>query len=292
MNSRLNRSLHIKILISVTPAVVLFGAFLVYPIFTLVWSSFYRWTLRELTFVGWENYARLLTDQAFSAALSNTTVWLLVAMFLHVPLGVYVAIVLSKKFPGWKIFRTFFFLPNVVSVAAWAMLWRNAYNPRFGLVNSFLDAVGLEAIARAWLSDSSVALGAVIFSWFFNIGFYMIICLAEIASIPQELYESAAIDGATERQKDFYITLPLLRRVIGTCMVLAVSLSLVGFEYVFFMTRGGPSNATMTLPFYVWRLYTIPRFGYSNLVGLVTLLFGFGTIIIVQLVVRFREGGR
>lgn len=289
MSSHLNRQLHTQIYISLLPALVLFGLFFIYPIVTLGWSSFFLWNLREMTFVGLENYVRLMLDEAFLTALRNTAVWLAVAMFLHVPLGVLVAIILSKQFRGWKLFRTFFFLPNVVSIAAWAILYRNAFNPRFGLINNILESVGLETFTRAWLSNSDTALAAVIFSWFFNIGFYMIICLAEIASIPGELYESARIDGATETQQDRYITLPLLRRVIGTCMVLAVSLSLVGFEYIFLMTRGGPANATMTLPFYIYRLYTVPRFGYSNLVGLVTLLLGFATILVVQRIVKFRE---
>jgi raffinose/stachyose/melibiose transport system permease protein len=212
-----------------------------------------------------------------------------VATLLHVPLGVYIAITLSKKLPGWRLFRTFFFLPNVISLAAWSMMFRSVYNQRFGLLNSLLELVGLDGLTANWLASTDTALFAVILSWFFNIGFYMIITMAEIASIPEQLYEAAEIDGATEGQRDRYITFPLLRKILGTCMVLAVSISLVGFEYVFLMTRGGPANQTMTLPLYVYRMYTLPQYGYSNTIGLVTLFFGLAVMLVINRTFRLQE---
>jgi raffinose/stachyose/melibiose transport system permease protein len=289
MRTQLQKGLNRSIALSILPAAILFAVFFVVPIATLAWSSFTIWDLRQLRFNGFGNYVRMFQDDAFVRGVANTAIWVGVATMLHVPLGVYLAVVLSKKIRGWKLFRTFFFLPNVISLAAWAMMYRSVFNQRFGLLNSALELIGLGAYTADWLAQTDTALFAIILSWFFNIGFYLIITMAEIASIPEQLYEAAKIDGATEAQQDRYITFPLLRKILGTCMVLAVSISLVGFEYVFLMTGGGPANRTMTLPLYVYRMYTIPQYGYSNTIGLATLLFGIIAMLLINRTFRMQE---
>lgn len=289
MKKHLHRGLYPSIFISILPAALLFAVFFIVPIITLIWSSFTIWDLRQLEFNGFRNYVRMFQDKAFLRGIGNTAIWVGVATVLHVPLGVYLAVILSKKIPGWKLFRTFFFLPNVISLAAWAMMYRSVFNARFGLLNSILEFVGLEILTNDWLAQTNTALFAVILSWFFNIGFYLIITMAEIASIPEQLYEAAEIDGATKGQQDRYITFPLLKKILGTCMVLAVSISLVGFEYVFLMTGGGPANRTMTLPLYVYRMYTIPQYGYSNTIGLFTLFFGVAVMLLINRFFKMQE---
>ena len=285
-----NRALARSIFISLIPAAILFSLFFLYPLITLGWSSFTLWDLRRLEWNGIGNYVRMFQDSAFLISVRNTAIWVGVATLLHVPLGVYIAVTLSKNFRGWKFFRTFFFLPNVISIAAWSVMYRSVYNQRFGALNALLEFVGLEQFTANSLAQIDTALFAVILSWFFNIGFYLIITMAEITSIPGELYEAADIDGAAPSQKDRYITFPLLRKIIGTCMVLAVSISLIGFEYVYLMTEGGPANQTMTLPMYVYRMYRLPQYGYSNTIGLFTLLFGFAALLVIHRSFRMNEG--
>lgn len=285
----MTRNLRISIAASLMPACVIFTVFFIIPIGIMIVTSFYDWGARGMTFIGLENYIRLMDDFAFHDALRNTAIWVAAAILLHVPLAVLVAVVLSKKMMGWKIFRTLFFIPNIISYAALSVVFLNFYNARFGLLNSILDSVGLGHWGRDWLFSTDTALAAIIFSWLFHVGLYMIIVMAEIVAIPDEIYEAADIDGASAVQKDLYITLPLLRNIIGTCMILAATQSLIYFEGVLLMTNGGPANATLNLPMFAYQEYSLFRWGYTNTIGLVILSAGLMLILIIKTIFRVGE---
>ena len=279
-----------NIFLSLLPAIVIFTIFLVIPILIMGVTSFFSWTGSGLEFVGTFNYERLFTrDRAYGAALRNTLVWIGVALFIHIPLAVLVAMILSKKIRGWKIFRTLFFIPNIVSYASLSIVFLAFYNARYGMLNTTLGSFGLEQFQQDWLFQRETALAAIILTWVFMIGFYMIIILAEIASIPESLYEASAIDGANAWQQDLYITLPLLRNAIGTSMILAATLSLIYFEGIFLMTQGGPANATMNLPMLAYSQYQNFRWGYTNAIGTTILLLGLVFILIIRTVFRVGE---
>ncbi len=285
----MKRDLYRGIALSLAPAVLLFSIFFLLPLGAVIYTSFYDWNLSGLSFVGLENYREMFDERAFQKAVRNNLIWSAAVIFLHVPLATFAAILLSEKMPGWKVFRTLFFIPNMISWAALALIYRNVvYNPQWGLVNSVLERVGLESLQRQWLADLTWALPAVIATWMFNIGLWMVIIMAEIASIPGSLYEAAEIDGATRPQQVRHITLPLLRNVIGTCMILSVSIGLVSFEVIFLMTEGGPANETMNLAMHLYNKFTFTQFGYANAIGV--FLIGLGFLLMMILNRAFRVG--
>jgi raffinose/stachyose/melibiose transport system permease protein len=217
------------------------------------------------------------------------TIWLAASTLVHVPLAVIVALILARKMPGWKVFRTVFFLPNIVSYAALAMVFVAFYNARYGMLNESLSGIGLSELRQDWLFTPSTALAAIIATWLFHVGLFTVIIMAEIASIPESLYEAATVDGAKAWQRDLFITLPLLRTVIGTCMILAATMSLIYFEGIFLMTGGGPADATLNLPMFAYRHYSQFNWGYANAIGVIILLMGVLAILTIRRVFRGRE---
>ena len=284
----LNRSFKRSIYLSLLPAVVIFTVFMVIPILILIGTSFTRWRTSGITAAGLANYARLLNDPAFWKAVTNTGIWMGAAALIHVPLAVLVAMILSRKVRGWKLFRTLFFLPNIVSYASLAIVFGAAYNPRYGVVNNALDALGFKR--QDFLFQTDTALAALILTWLFMVGLYMIIIMAEIVAIPDSLYEAASIDGATRTQQDVFVTLPLLRNVVGTCVILAVTQSLIYFEGILLLTNGGPRNATLNLPMFAYQKYQLFEWGYANAIGVVIFILGLLSIALVWSL--FRVGKR
>lgn len=283
--------MRLSIGLSLLPAAVLFTTFMIVPIGIMIVTSFYQWNAFGLQFLGFDNYIRLFTaDRASTAALSNTATWILAACLLHVPMGLMVAVILSKKMRGWRIFRTLFFIPNIISYASLSIVYLSFFNARYGLLNSTLGGIGLEGLQQDWLFQTDTALYAMIATWLFQIGLYMLLFMAEIAAIPESLYEAAEIDGATEFQKDLLITVPLLRNIIGTAMILAATQSLIYFEGILLMTNGGPANATLNMPMFAYRNYSNFNWGYTNAIGVLILILGI--VLIVTIRALFRVGRR
>jgi raffinose/stachyose/melibiose transport system permease protein len=281
-----------SIALALAPAVAIFGTIFVVPIGTLLVTSLFTWDSSGLEFAGIENFRRLLEDAAFWAAMRVQTIWLAASTLVHVPLAVIVALILARKMPGWKVFRTVFFLPNIVSYAALAMVFVAFYNARYGMLNESLSGIGLSEVRQDWLFTPSTALAAIIATWLFHVGLFTVIIMAEIASIPESLYEAATVDGAKPWQRDLFITLPLLRTVVGTCMILAATMSLIYFEGIFLMTGGGPADATLNLPMFAYRHYSQFNWGYANAIGVVILLLGVLAILTIRRVFRVREAAR
>lgn len=274
--------------VSIIPAAILFGTFFAIPLVVLIATSFTFWSGRSLEVVGVENYQRMITDPVFTRALGNTLFYLAIGVFVQVPLGVGVGMVLALKLRGWKAFRTLLFIPFVISGAAYALIFSMFYNSRSGLLNNILAPLGISG--RDWLFDSETARWAVAGTFAFILGFVMIVIMAEIASIPRELYEAARVDGASELQQQLLITLPLLRNAIGTCVLIRVLADIGMFDLVFILTSGGPDDSTVSLALYAYRAYLQGDWGYANAAG--TVIIGVGAILIVVVRRLFRIGDR
>lgn len=282
------RGMRLPAFFSIAPAAVLFGTFFAIPLVVLIATSFTSWSGRSLEFVGWENYERMLADPVFAKALGNTLFYLAIGVFVQVPLGVGVGMVLALKPRGWEAFRTLLFIPFVISGAAYALIFSMFYNSRLGLLNNMLAPLGISG--RDWLYDSATARWAVAGTFAFILGFVMIVIMAEIASIPRELYEAARVDGAGELQQQVLITLPLLRNAIGTCVLIRVLADIGMFDLVFILTSGGPDDATVSLALYAYRAYLQSDWGFANAVG--TVIIALGAILIVLTRRLFRIGDR
>lgn len=277
------------IALSLLPAIVLFGCFFVVPLGVVAVTSLSDWGPIEFAFSGVDNFDRLFADDVFWTALRNTLMFAAVAVFVQVPVGVALAVVLSRRIRGWKLLRTIYFLPNVVSGAALALVYLTFFNPRYGLLNQALGVVGIDS-DRDWLFDTSTALPAVAATWAFTSGIVMILVMAEIAAIPRELYDAARVDGATGWKTTRHVTLPLLRNVVGVSTILVLLAVLAYFDGVYIMTGGGPSNHTLTLSLYAFQQYSNSNWGYANAIGVCVIVLGIVAIVGVRTI--FRIGRR
>jgi ABC-type sugar transport system permease subunit len=284
---RAPRGMGWPIALSLTPASILFTLFFLVPLVILLVTSFSRWNVTGVHFTGVENYRRLIHDSVFWKAVENTGLYAAAAVFLQVPLAVVVALMLALKIRGWRVFRTILFVPVVISGAAYALIFAGFYNARYGLLNRVLAAFG--AAGRDWLFNVHTALPAVAGTYVFSVGFYMILILTEITSIPPELAEAASLDGASRFQRQLHITLPLLRHVIGTCVLLSLLASLAFFDIVYILTTGGPADATVSLTVYAFRAYTSDQWGYANTIGVFIVIAGFVLIAVLRRLFRIGE---
>jgi raffinose/stachyose/melibiose transport system permease protein len=278
----------IPIALSVLPGALLFATFILLPLGVLVVTSFARWNVVGLSFTGVENYGRLIHDSIFWKALRNTTLYAAVGILVQVPIGVAVGMILAQRIRGWRIFRAVLFTPVVISGAAFALIFANVYNASYGLLNWTLGLVGIGG--RDWLFTVGTALPAVAGTYAFNVGFFMILVMTEVTAIPVDVLEAAQVDGATRLQRQIRIVLPLLRHVIGTCVLLSLLSSLAFFDIVYILTSGGPNNATLTLTVYAFQQYTADQWGYANAIGVFIVVLGF--VLIVAMKRLFRIGER
>jgi raffinose/stachyose/melibiose transport system permease protein len=277
------------IALSLLPGILLFAVFFLVPLGVLVVTSFSHWGLTTWGYAGVDNYRVLFQDPAFWHAVRNTAIYAAAGVFIQVPLGCAAGIVLYQRPPGWRLFRTLLFIPFVISGAAYALVFSIFYNPRYGLLNSALGRLGLNA-HRDWLFDLNTALPAVIGTFVFVLGFIMILVMAELAAIPAELYEAARVDGAGALACQLRITLPLLRNVVGTCVLITLLGYLALFDLVFILTSGGPGDQTVTLVLYAYRAYANGQWGYANAVGVFIVIVG--ALLIVTVRRLFRIGVR
>lgn len=233
------------------PALILYAVFLLYPIGRSIHLSLFDWDgLSLATFVGFENYAEILSDPDLRAAFGHALILIVFFSLLPSALGLVIAAVLSRaKVRGIGFVRTVIFLPQVIAMVVVAVAWRQILAPD-GHLNTLLRAIGLDGLTRAWLGDYDFALIAVglVGTWV-NTGLVTVLLMAGMARIPLQLYEAARLDGAGPVREFFAITLPSIRAEITVGLTLTIIASLKTFDLVYIMTSGGPGRST-TVPSY------------------------------------------
>ncbi|MBQ8585988.1 MAG: sugar ABC transporter permease, partial [Butyricicoccus sp.] len=217
---------HNKVWIPVflAPACILFLLVFALPLGLVFVTSLFEYKLMPNTFsfTGFANYIKLFTqDPNFLPVLKNTLLWILIHCTLHVALGTALAFVLYKKPFGWKVVRTGYMIPNIISQSAIAMIFLNLYNASFGAVNSLLQKVGLEELCRNWLFDNRTTFPAVSMIWLLFAGYTTTLVLAQMLSIDESIIEAARVDGASSWQIDFMIMFPLVRKMVGNTVIMA-----------------------------------------------------------------------
>ncbi|MEH7305789.1 carbohydrate ABC transporter permease [Neobacillus drentensis] len=277
--------------IFLTPAVIIFLLVFGYPVVNVIFTSFFDYKINQpMKFIGIDNYIALLSDQAFLIAFKNTIIWVALQGSFHVALGVLVALVLSHKPLGWKFVRTSYMIPIIISSAARAMLLLYVFNPQMGMINSFLKMIGFEDFSLNWYFDPSTSFWTVTSGWLFFSALITIIVMAEIATIPQSLYEAAKIDGATRFQTDLFVVLPLLRNVIGISVILATTSMLKEFELIFLTTNGGPNDSNLNLPLYLYKeAMMLNNYGYANAIGTLLIFLGLFIILVATRIFKFGQ---
>ncbi|MDX6561631.1 MAG: raffinose/stachyose/melibiose transport system permease protein [Gaiellales bacterium] len=272
------------------PVLALVGALLLYPIGQTVYYSFTQWDGLTSTWVGTSTYSRLLNSPDFQQVLKNNAMLLLaVPVAIGIPLAV--AFLLSSHLPGWRFFRTVFFLPTAVS---WVVI--GAIAARFfadeGILQRLLGSAGLGSLHPNMLSHPRSALAAVAITFIWGMfGTNLIIFLAGMSTIDVSLYEAAKVDGAGQFRVLFSITLPLLRRFVQFAFIITlVSAFTAIFSLIYIMTAGGPGFATTTLEFYGYQQgFATGDFGTAATAGV--LLFVAVAVVSVVQVRLFRGSG-
>ena len=272
------------------PFVVIFMVFMAGPIVASLLLAFTSFGLADLrnplgaSFVGLDNFVKLLSDQKFIAAMLNTAYFVVVGVPLTLVFGLAAALALNRGISRFRtLFRVGYYLPVVTSIVAIAVVWRFVLNPDQGLVNAVLQSLGIRG--PAWLADPVLAMPSIIvMATWRNLGFAMVIFLAGLQTIPATLYEAASIDGAGRWQAFRHVTVPMLRPTILFMTVITTIGYLQLFEEPFVMTGGGPLDKTLSISMYMFQQgFAFFHQGYAAAIAWVLFL-----IVAVVAFVQFR----
>ncbi|MDT0214973.1 sugar ABC transporter permease [Rothia sp. ARF10] len=284
-----------------TPTVVLFGLYTLWPVVASWWYSLLSWSgfEAEKTFVGLQNYRDVLADPLFWNSFKVTMLFMVVTVPLRVGLGLLIALLLNHpKLPLQRLFRTAFFLPVVTTTAIVGVVMQFIFDPASGPVNLGLQQVGLDG-GVDFLGSSSTALWTVmgVHTWKW-VGVTMIYWLAALQTVPRDVLEAAQVDGASQWRTFRHVTLPLLVPFLVIITLLTVEQNLQIFDLMLTMTGGGPYYSTEVIEIYIYRwafAATIPQLGFASaaavVLGLVLLLVGVGQLLGIRAARRMAGAG-
>jgi multiple sugar transport system permease protein len=265
-------------LVFIGPAVLILLAITIYPLFYSLFMSFHKIFLTKMhlgtPFIGFDNYRRVFTDNLFWISLKNTFVFSFSSVGVEFVLGIILALLVDRIYSAFKdVARTFLLLPMIIAPVVVALIWRFMYNTDFGIINYFLNTFfGIEG--KQWLADPNLAMSAVIIMdvWEWT-PFMFLIFLAGLQSLPQDPYEAAYIDGASSIQVFFYITIPLLKKIVLLSLLIRLIDAIKTFDNVFVLTRGGPGSSTELLSLYIYRNgFRHFNIGYGSALSIILLI--------------------
>ena len=241
------------------PALAFYILLSLYPLVRNAYLSFHEQKLvnNELTwvYVGADNFYNLImNDKVFPKTVEHNIIWATAAIVLETGIGFVLAYIINKRLPGARSFRILWFMPVIISDVIAATIWTWVYHYDYGVINGVLRAIGLNSLARSWLGDPSTALAALIniTTWKWT-GFNMILLLAAMSTIPEDILDAARIDGVSELQNIWHVVVPLIRPMLVTAMLLNFVGKMKLFDLVWVATRGGPALATETVATYFLR---------------------------------------
>jgi ABC-type sugar transport system permease subunit len=272
-----------------SPALLAIVLVFAYPVARLVMLSVQRRSKGEMVFVGLANYGALFKDDVFIEAVGNNA-YLLISVPIMVGIALLLAIFLFERIRGWRLYQTTLFLPYLLPIVVVGLIFSYIFQLS-GVLNDFLTLIGLEGLALDWLGSTSLALPTVMFVVVWKeVGLGVVLFLARLMSVEEELFDAAKIDGANWWQMQWYITVPQVSTVIEFFTIISVitMLSWV-FNYVYVMTAGGPGNSTMVTELYVY--LQAFRYNQMNLAAATSVLILMVTIVLIFVQFRLREGG-
>ncbi len=280
---------NVYIYIFLIPSIVIFLFFYLIPIGTVFVTSFTEWKGRGGLTITWlDNYIRLFQSQSFLTSLKNLLLWTIIAATLHVGYGVIVALVIFQKPFGHKFTRAVFMVPNVISVAAWAIIFRFIFDNDMGVVNKVIRVFNPDFNVQ-WLITPGYAFWVVTFTWLFFAAVVTLLVQGDLMAIPKELHDSAQIDGASRVRRIFSIDLPLCRNSIGTAIITSITARIVMYESIKLTTKGGPGNSTMNIPILMVNKIQEYQHGYANSMAVIMILIGLITMVVVNKLFKMNE---
>ncbi|RRR96062.1 carbohydrate ABC transporter permease [Glycomyces terrestris] len=277
----------------IAPGLVLFLLFVLLPVAFAAYVAFFRWNGLggiPTEFVGLENFRNMLQDEVFLGDLWRLGLIVVLSLLVQLPLSFGLAMLLHQRFPGRTAFRLLFFVPYVLTEAVTAVLFRLVFSPRRGFADSLLADLGIDAHV-GWLSDRNIVMFVIfaILTWKF-FGFHMILFLAGRQNIPDELYEAAAIDGATGAQAFRSITLPLMGPTVRMIVFLSVIGTVQLFDLVYVLTGGGPFHASETLAITMYEQgFQRNQIGYASALSIAMFLISLVFALFYQRLVLNRD---
>lgn len=269
----------------ILPNFIGFLIFIALPVLVGFFISFTDYNgFNQCNFVGLSNYTKMFQDTFFQTALWNNIIFTITSVPLTLLVALLLALALNKKIFMGEFFKTVYFFPTITSMVAVGIVWSMIFNPSKGPVNQFLMGIGIENVPK-WLASSSTAMMTIVFVTVWkNAGYYMIMFLGGLKSIPEQLYEAAQIDGANAWERFWHVTWPMLSPTTFMVTILCVISSFQVFDIINIMTEGGPGRSTNVL---VYRIYQEGfenlRFGYASAMAYFLFL-----IIIVITVIQFK----
>lgn len=279
----------------VLPAFLIFTIIILLPIFISAYYSVLKWDgIGKGVYIGLRNYLDLIqnaNNDGFPKSVANAFTLAGLSVIIQLPLSLFFALVLARGVKGENFYRTVFFFPVIIATVAIGQLWLKVYHPTYGLLNTFLNSIGLKFLTREWLGRMDTALGAVFVPALWQyIGYHMLLLYAAAKSIPQEIYEAAKIDGASTLATAFRITIPLIMPMIKVCVTFAIIGSLKSFDLIYILTNGGPVHATempSTLMFNsIFRKY---MYGYGSAVSVLIIAACLVLTVLIQKIFKANQ---
>ena len=276
-------------IIMLLPALVFLALLIAYPLGKVIHDAFYHVHLinKSMTgFAGMANFQKVLADEHFGQAVKNTAYLTIFSVLGEYLVGMVTAVLLNQKFKGRAIFRTCIFIPWLVPIIVAGMTWDWLLNPEFGIINYMLTNMHIISQPINFLGDSKYAMATVIFvNIWRSFPYYTISFLSAMQSIPGDLSEAAAIDGAGVFKRFFKVTLPQLRSVSLVIVFIHIIWTAINFDFIWVMTEGGPNYATETLPLMIYR-YSMKKFDVGAASALSTMMF---TVMVVLFIFYYRK---
>jgi multiple sugar transport system permease protein len=254
-----------------SPGLVIFFVFVLFSIIFSLYLSFHEWNILDVRkpYVGFDNYQRLAHDDRFGRAVINTAYFTFASIPLTMVLGLGVAVLLNQQIRARGLFRTLYYLPVITPFVVASIIWKWIYNADYGFLNYYLQQTGIVDHPVLWLADKDLAMPAVIaMNVWKGIGFDMVVYLAGLQAIPEELYEAAKVDGASAWQRFWRVTVPLLSPTTIFLIVIGVINSFQVFTQIFVMTNGGPVDRTTTVVYYMYlTAFKFFEMGYATAIA-------------------------
>lgn len=288
-----NREKSIFIFLCVAPAVILFTIFMIVPTINIFKMSLYKWGgySPNKTFVGLDNFKKLANDMKFLQSFENTVLLIIIVSIVTIAFAlVFAAILTREKIVGQNFFRIVFYIPNILSIVIISAIFSAIFDSQNGLLNSILSLLrgkGSEPIY--WLGDQKIVIFSIAIAMIWQaVGYYMVMYMSSMASVPESVYESASIEGAGRIRQFFTLTIPLIWSNIRTTLTFFIISNInLSFMLVKAMTSGGPDGSTEVFLSYMYKqAYTNSSYGYGMAIGVVVFLFSFVLSGIVNLITK------
>lgn len=289
---RKSRESKIFIGLSLIPAAIVFILFMVIPTINVFWMSLFKWggLVNNKKFVGLDNFKILFKDINFLKSFQNTIFLLVVVTIITLALAIISAAVLTREDTKFKnFFRIVFYFPNILSVVVISAIFSAILDPNQGIINASLKALSLDSLTRMWLGDQKVVIWCIALAMIWQaVGYYMVMYMSSMSSIPKSLYESADLEGATRMQQFFKITLPLVWNTVRTTLTFFVISTInLSFLFVKVMTSGGPDGSSEVFLSYMYKqAYSNSSYGYGMAIGVVIFIFSFLLSLIINKITK------